>query len=172
MKTENLHDGHRERLRRRFLAADETYTLDSNFSEHELLELLLFYSQQRVNTNETAHRLLKRQYPWCSGGSRCRTSAGSWCRTEYGAADPIGLCTDACAYSVGYPRAVGLPFDRTCGVGSGDPTDVLCGDGGRACVFDAFQCGRVSHQDGSYLRRHPNGRCAGHSALCQNGSAV
>ncbi|MBR5221948.1 MAG: hypothetical protein IKV66_13270 [Clostridia bacterium] len=60
MKTENLHDGHRERLRRRFLAADETYTLDSNFGEHELLELLLFYSQQRVNTNETAHRLLKR----------------------------------------------------------------------------------------------------------------
>lgn len=60
MKQENLHAGHRERLRERFLAADETYTVDSNFREHELLELLLFFAQPRVNTNETAHRLLNR----------------------------------------------------------------------------------------------------------------
>lgn len=59
MKKENIHEGHRKRLRERFLAADETYTVDGNFSEHELLELLLFYAQQRVNTNDTAHLLLR-----------------------------------------------------------------------------------------------------------------
>lgn len=60
MEKENLHAGHRERLRERFLAADETYTVNSNFREHELLELLLFFAQKRVNTNETAHKLLNR----------------------------------------------------------------------------------------------------------------
>jgi len=60
MKNENIHDGHRDRLRERFLAADETFTVDNNFREHELLELLLFFAQPRVNTNETAHRLLNR----------------------------------------------------------------------------------------------------------------
>ena len=56
----NVHEGHRERIRERFLAADETYTVIDNFSEHEILELLLFFVQPRVNTNETAHRLLNR----------------------------------------------------------------------------------------------------------------
>ncbi|MBE6657647.1 MAG: hypothetical protein E7604_04295 [Ruminococcaceae bacterium] len=60
MKKNNLHDGHRDRLRERFLMADETHTVDSQFREHELLELMLFFSQPRVNTNETAHRLLNR----------------------------------------------------------------------------------------------------------------
>ncbi len=60
MKKVNLHDGHRDRLRDRFLAADETHTIDDSFREHELLELLLFFSVSRVNTNETAHRLLNR----------------------------------------------------------------------------------------------------------------
>lgn len=52
MSTGNLHSGHRERLRRRFLE-----TGANGFNEHELMELILFYSVRRVNTNETAHRL-------------------------------------------------------------------------------------------------------------------
>ncbi|MBO5783654.1 MAG: RadC family protein [Clostridia bacterium] len=50
---ENLHAGHRQRLRDRYrvggLAALE---------EHEQLELLLFYAIPRCDTNATAHRLL------------------------------------------------------------------------------------------------------------------
>lgn len=48
------HDGHRERLRSRFLNSPDS------FEEHEILELVLFYSIPRKNTNEIAHRLLKR----------------------------------------------------------------------------------------------------------------
>ena len=48
------HDKHRERLRNRFLNAPDS------FEEHELLELILFYSIPRKNTNETAHKLLNR----------------------------------------------------------------------------------------------------------------
>ena len=48
-----LHKGHRERLRKKFLEfGPEALT------EHELLEMLLFYSIPRKNTNEIAHRLL------------------------------------------------------------------------------------------------------------------
>ncbi len=47
----NPHGNHRERLRTRFLVAGES------FEDHELL---LFYCIPRVNTNETAHRLLER----------------------------------------------------------------------------------------------------------------
>lgn len=49
-----IHDGHRQRLRKRFLASP------SSFEDHELLELLLFYIYPRVNTNEIAHNLLNR----------------------------------------------------------------------------------------------------------------
>lgn len=55
MSKHNTHDGHRARLRQRF---HETGT--SGFSEHELLEFLLFYALPRVNTNEIAHRLMER----------------------------------------------------------------------------------------------------------------
>lgn len=48
-----LHQGHRERMRTRFL----TYGADA-LCEHELMELILFFALPRVNTNETAHRLL------------------------------------------------------------------------------------------------------------------
>lgn len=47
------HDGHRDRLRQRFLE----HGLD-NFSELNALELLLFYSIPRQDTNALAHRLL------------------------------------------------------------------------------------------------------------------
>lgn len=49
----NLHNGHRERLRKRFLESGT-----SNFQEHEILELILFYALPRVNTNEISHRLI------------------------------------------------------------------------------------------------------------------
>ena len=48
------HDGHRERLRSRFLNSPDS------LEEHEILELVLFYSIPRKNTNEIAHNLLNR----------------------------------------------------------------------------------------------------------------
>ncbi len=48
------HEGHRERMRNRFREAG----LDS-FSDHEILELLLFYALPQKNTNEVAHDLIK-----------------------------------------------------------------------------------------------------------------
>ena len=50
-----LHDGHRQRCKQRFLRAGA-----EGFDDHQLLELLLFYAIPRCDTNETAHRLLKR----------------------------------------------------------------------------------------------------------------
>ena len=50
-----VHDGHRDRLRQRFL----THGMDS-LEDHEVLELLLFFSISRKDTNELAHLLLQR----------------------------------------------------------------------------------------------------------------
>jgi len=52
---ENLHAGHRERLRER--ATNEGI---DGFADHEVLELLLFSVIPRANTNPLAHRLLTR----------------------------------------------------------------------------------------------------------------
>lgn len=52
---EKLHSGHRDRLRKKFLQ----YGADG-LEFHELMELLLFYSIPRKDTNEIAHRLLER----------------------------------------------------------------------------------------------------------------
>lgn len=56
-KTERLnpHDGHRERMRKRFLECGA-----DAFAEHEVLEFALFYAMPRGDTNATAHRLLER----------------------------------------------------------------------------------------------------------------
>lgn len=51
----SLHDGHRDRLRKRYLEEG----LD-HFTEVQVLELMLFYSIPRKDTNELAHRLLDR----------------------------------------------------------------------------------------------------------------
>lgn len=51
----SIHDGHRQRVRDRFLNSDLT-----SFEDHEVLELLLFYCIPRCDTNEIAHRLVKR----------------------------------------------------------------------------------------------------------------
>ena len=51
----SVHDGHRQRMKRRFLE----YGLD-NFDDVNALELLLFYAQPRQDTNAMAHALLDR----------------------------------------------------------------------------------------------------------------
>lgn len=51
----NLHEGHRDRLRERFIKEGA-----GGFAAHNLLELLLFYAIPRKDTNETAHKLLER----------------------------------------------------------------------------------------------------------------
>lgn len=50
----NYHNNHRKRLRK---TAVETGFF--SFEDHNLLELLLFNSMPRINTNEIAHKLLK-----------------------------------------------------------------------------------------------------------------
>jgi len=50
-----MHDGHRDRMRSRFLEEG----LD-NFQPHEILELLLFYAIPRKDTNQLAHMLIQK----------------------------------------------------------------------------------------------------------------
>lgn len=50
----NLHEGHREKLRNRFIQ-DKGF---ENFEDHQILELLLFYANSRKDTNPLAHELL------------------------------------------------------------------------------------------------------------------
>ncbi len=49
-----MHEGHRERMREKYLQNGI-----EALAPHEVLELLLFFSQPRVNTNETAHLLME-----------------------------------------------------------------------------------------------------------------
>ncbi|HJB26682.1 MAG TPA: DNA repair protein RadC [Firmicutes bacterium] len=51
---ENIHAGHRDRFRERFLQQE-----GRDMHPHELLELLLYYSIPRKDTNPIAHRLLE-----------------------------------------------------------------------------------------------------------------
>lgn len=55
MKDENLHKGHRARMKKQFLE-----TGISGMEEHQILELLLFYAIPRHDTNEYAHNLINR----------------------------------------------------------------------------------------------------------------
>lgn len=50
---ENIHEGHRKRMKERFLKSG----LD-DFAPHNVLEFLLFYSIPRGDTNPIAHRLI------------------------------------------------------------------------------------------------------------------
>ena len=54
MAEKNPHSGHRERVRGKFKENGLTA-----FAEHEILELLLYYSVPRINTNEQGHRLIE-----------------------------------------------------------------------------------------------------------------
>jgi len=51
---ENVHTGHREKMRDRFIR-DKGF---ENFEDHQILELLLFYANTRGDTNPVAHRLI------------------------------------------------------------------------------------------------------------------
>ena len=53
--SDNIHEGHRQRLKQRF----EEHGIAS-FSDVEALELLLFFAVPRRDTNKLAHELLKR----------------------------------------------------------------------------------------------------------------
>ncbi len=48
-----IHDGHRERIRKKFMNGD-------SLEDHEILEMVLFSSIPRSNTNEYAHCLIER----------------------------------------------------------------------------------------------------------------
>ncbi len=50
-----MHEGHRQRLKKRFL--DEGL---ASFQDHEVLELLLFYAIPQGDTNPIAHRLIEK----------------------------------------------------------------------------------------------------------------
>ena len=50
-----MHEGHRNRVKNRFLKEG----LES-FADHEVLELLLYFSIPRGDTNPVAHRLIER----------------------------------------------------------------------------------------------------------------
>lgn len=52
---ENIHDGHRERMREKFLK----YGFEA-FAPHEKIEYLLFVCKSRGNTNPLAHELIRR----------------------------------------------------------------------------------------------------------------
>lgn len=51
----SIHNGHRERMRQRFLKDGL-----ANFESHEVLEMLLYYCIPRGNTNVMAHQLIDR----------------------------------------------------------------------------------------------------------------
>lgn len=55
MSEKNIHENHRNRLKERFLREG----LD-NFNHHNVIELLLFYSIPRRDTNEIAHELMRK----------------------------------------------------------------------------------------------------------------
>jgi DNA repair protein RadC len=52
---ENVHKDHRNRMWDKFLSSEGT-----DMPDHELLEMLLFYSRPRINTNDLAHELINR----------------------------------------------------------------------------------------------------------------
>ena len=54
-KNDNLHAGHRQRVRKRFIEHGF-----EGFEPHEILEMVLFYAIPRKDTNLLAHKLLER----------------------------------------------------------------------------------------------------------------
>lgn len=53
LQDSNMHKGHRRRMREKFLEAGF-----DGFKEHEILEMLLYYTIPRKNTNDLAHEIL------------------------------------------------------------------------------------------------------------------
>ena len=54
MSSQHSHDGHRARMRKRYL--DNSF---DGFQDHEILEMLLYNCYTRRNTNDIAHKLLE-----------------------------------------------------------------------------------------------------------------
>lgn len=54
MSDSNIHKGHRNRMKQRYMEEG----LD-NFSDHEIIELLLYYSIPQHDTNALAHRMIQ-----------------------------------------------------------------------------------------------------------------
>lgn len=54
--SDNVHAGHRKRLRQRFINDGNL----NNFQSHEVLELLLFYALPRRDTNALAHKIINK----------------------------------------------------------------------------------------------------------------
>lgn len=71
---DNIHSGHRQRLKDRFLNEGL-----ENFPDHNILELVLFYSNKRQDTNETAHRLINK---FGSFSSVCDAPIESLCEVK------------------------------------------------------------------------------------------
>ncbi len=57
MNSENksIHEGHRKRVREQFIKTGNL----NNLPDHKILEIILFYSTPRADTNELAHNLIK-----------------------------------------------------------------------------------------------------------------
>ncbi len=53
---DNIHTGHRDRIRQEFLQ----HGFNKNTPPHKILEILLFYCVQRADTNPIAHELIKK----------------------------------------------------------------------------------------------------------------
>lgn len=53
-RSENIHKGHRSRLRKRYLT-----TGLAGFDDHQILEMLLFYAYPMKDMNEKAHKLIE-----------------------------------------------------------------------------------------------------------------
>lgn len=53
MERKSIHSGHRMRIKERYLSSGF-----DNFSDHEILEMILFYGIPRKDTNELAHKLI------------------------------------------------------------------------------------------------------------------
>ncbi|MGM9681085.1 MAG: RadC family protein [Eubacteriales bacterium] len=54
-RTVNVHEHHRERMLEKFRTTSPTL-----FHDHEILEMILFFSRPRINTNDIAHRLIEK----------------------------------------------------------------------------------------------------------------
>ena len=52
-----LHKGHRQRMRERFVLSKRDFY---SFHEHEVLEMLLFFCFPQKNSNEIAHKLVNK----------------------------------------------------------------------------------------------------------------
>ena len=55
MRNENIHSGHRKRMREKLLSSGAEV-----FCDHELLEMFLYACNSRSNTNDLAHKLINR----------------------------------------------------------------------------------------------------------------